>query len=816
MRLLLLFFFFFCAVSLAAQNAITGRVADADGQALAFVTILLDDQPGRGVLSDIEGRFSIGGDAGARSLTFRYVGFQTKRLDADFLKKNAGKSLYITLQPSNDQLPEAVITAGENPADRLIRKAIAHRDENNPEKRPAYRCKTYNKIVFETVPHRQEFEKAIAGRDTAKKEWNNLWDQFHKAEQQAEQQHLFLMESVTERLFKFPNAVQERVLLNRVSGLQSAGLVALANMVQPFSCYGDFLRVLDKDFVNPVSPGSPKLYFFNIEDTLYSGADTVWILSFHPRKGRVFEGLEGVIHLNSHGWAVQNLRARPADRYATLQIKIEQSYQQAQDNWFPEQLNFELEFDKYPSPILGLRAAGRSYVADADTEAALKIDNFDPEMPLVILPSAVNRTDSAWQRWRDLAPLNPKELRTYTIVGSIGRRKNFDKLARIMDFTATGLVPLCCGFSADLTRFLKFNDFEGTRIGAGVSTAQNRPLQAPRRIETGAWAGYGTHDKTWKYGGYGIWRISRGYQTQLRAGWSRDLLEPGALHELRPAGFVNRTLYARRMDYATAWTAVVTSRPTAELTLQAGYRRQELRPGYDYRFIAADGNTSGRFAFQEATGYVRLARGEQVQRLFGSDLNARQPWPVLEVGYTRGWGNFKYHRWAAALYQSVMIRRLGRADWRIEAGHVTAGVPLAKLFMLNQGGGSFGALALGGTFQALPDTLLVSDRFINCYFSQAVGHIFYRSKYSSPFLTLVQNAAWGDLQYSERHKGIGFTVAARPYLESGIRLDHLVQFNYVNIGRAGVGFAAFYRWGILRVNEWQKNVAIRLTFRVAM
>jgi hypothetical protein len=269
--------------ALSAQQPVSGRVMDPQGAALAFVTVLIDGQPGRGVLSDIEGRFSIGTNVSPRFLEFRYVGFETLRLERAAWESKRSGTLEIVLRPSNEQLREAVIVAGENPADRLIRLAIARRDENNPEKRAGYQCKTYNKIVFEMVPHRAVFEKTIAGRDTSQKRWRTTWENFHKSEQQAKEQHLFLMESVTERNFKSPGVVQERVVLNRVSGLPTTGLAALANIVQPFTCYGDFLRVLDKNYVNPISPGSPKLYFFNIEDTLYRERDTLYILSFHPR-----------------------------------------------------------------------------------------------------------------------------------------------------------------------------------------------------------------------------------------------------------------------------------------------------------------------------------------------------------------------------------------------------------------------------------------------------------------------------------------------------------------------------------------------------
>jgi hypothetical protein len=105
---------------------------------------------------------------------------------------------------------------------------------------------------------------------------------------------------------------------------------------------------------------------------------------------------------------------------------------------------------------------------------------------------------------------------------------------------------------------------------------------------------------------------------------------------------------------------------------------------------------------------------------------------------------------------------------------------------------------------------------VNLYLAQEVGHVFYRSKYSSPFLTLVQNVAWGDMQHPEQHEGIGFAVARRPYLESGIRLDQLFQFNYANVGRMGAGIALYYRWGLLQSQQFRNNFSPRLSFRFTM
>lgn len=822
---------FGCLVAAAfSQKPLQGIVTDPQGTPLAFVTVLLNNEPGRGVLTDIEGRFSIGADVPVRELGFRYVGYAPRVVTSDFWEKTPDRPLTIVLQPADYELPEAIVRAGENPADILIRKAIANRRRNNPDLRASYTCVTYNKVLFDVLPNREAFEREIAGRDTTKAYYRTARERFDETERKTEAHHGFLMESVTERAFRFPNQVQENVRLNRVSGFQNAGFVALANMVQPFTFYGDYLTILDKNYVNPISPGSPNLYFFHIEDTLYAGPDTVWVISFHPRKGKVFEALEGVLHLHSHGWAVQNVRTQPTNP-GFLHLKIEQAYQMVGERqvgdaeWFPAQLNFELEFRQYPAPSMGVRAVGRSYITDVRLDAPVRQRDLNPEMPVLMSPKANTRADSAWARWRTMAPLSDKELRTYTWLDSVGDSEKFDRLADVMDFLTTGRLPIAGSpVSLDLRRLFRVNEYEGTRLGIGLTTGQARPLLPQRRLEAGAYAGYGFRDKDWKYGGYALWRLSRSGQTTLRAAWQRDLLEPGAPHELSAPPLFDRSLYARRMDRAEEFSAALGSRLGRFFSAEARFRRQDVQPGYDYRYGTDDTGFAERFRFAEGTLFVRFAHGERPRTFLSNDVGTTQRLPVIEVAYTRGWdglwgGQYDYERWAAAVHHAFFLGRLGRTRWRVEAGLTSPDAPLAKLHTLNQTGRrgwGWNLFVLPNTFQSLPDTAFLADRFVNFYFAQEIGPVLYRTKYSAPALTLLQNAAWGDLRRPELHHGLGFRTASQTLLESGVQLDNLIRLNYVNIGYLGFGAAVFYRWGGLHSADWTDNVVVRATMRLVL
>jgi hypothetical protein len=632
-------------ISLRLSAQISGHITDPSGQFLAFVSILPNDEPGKVVISDIEGRFRINTGTGIHSLVFRYVGFETLRLDSSYLAKHAGKPLQIVLHPADNTLPEAIIHAGENPADVLIRKAIARRHLNNPEEYASFVCNTYNKINFDLIPNRAAYEKLISRRDTSRKEFRESKQDFTDLEKAMQEHHALMVETVTERSFKPPNSSQERVLLNRVSGFKDMGIVAIANAFQPFAFYGDYLHILDRDFVNPISPGSPNLYFFQIEDTLFIGRDTIWVISFKPHRGKVFDALEGVIQLNSDGWAIQNVRAHPFLPSDNLQLRIEQSYQKLDTApsrppstvnrqpslWFPEQLNFEIEMMRYPDPTRGMRLIGRSFVKNAKIGVPLKAKNFLPDMPIFIDPKAASSQQADWDQWRKMAPLTKKEARTFEWMDSLTQREKLGFLNHVFNYVSTGRAYVGKGLSLDLKHLIRFNQFEKVRLGVGLTTAESRPLYLPKTIEFGAFAGYGFGDKGWKYGGYGLWRIAQPTRTQLQVGWKHDIQEPGALYELSKSEIVNRAVYAKRMDYNTESSVSIRSNLWHGAHMSATFRQQNIRPGYDYQFGPPDGPLSDRFRFTEGTLYLRYAVDERTKKFLGEDIYALSKIPVLHL-----------------------------------------------------------------------------------------------------------------------------------------------------------------------------------------
>jgi hypothetical protein len=263
------------------NSPLPGKVIDEKSKApLAFVNIIINEDNRTGTTSDINGKFTYASSIPVTSVTCSYVGYEKITVPVD---KNANdKPLVIAMHESSIELGEVVVKAGENPANRIIRNVIENKKINNPENISSFTCRFYNKVIYD-----------VYGDTLRNSEFSDEIDDIFQGG------HLMIMESVTEKKYMRPDNDEEIVLGTKVSGFKHPSFAALATDLQPFSFYKDIIPVLDVNYLNPVANGSLSKYDFMVEDTLYQGKDSVFILSYQPQPGKNFEGLTGLLYINT-------------------------------------------------------------------------------------------------------------------------------------------------------------------------------------------------------------------------------------------------------------------------------------------------------------------------------------------------------------------------------------------------------------------------------------------------------------------------------------------------------------------------------------
>jgi hypothetical protein len=806
-HLFLSLFFLLQISSLYSQTSLNGIVTNQKEEPLPFVNILINDSPIEGVISDIDGKFEINIDDKLTSLTMSYVGYEMKRISLQDIDNQ--EFLNIQMKSIFYEFDEIVVRAGENPAHRIIRKVIENRDRYDPKKLDGYSCTIYNKTVLDFLPNADSIEQMAEKVDTSKYIQNKQYENLQKMNKSAEKMHLMVMEAVTKRDFKPIENYSDSIILNRVSGFQNPKFAAVITQIQPFSFYEEVLSIMEKDFINPISKGTFKRYFFNIEDTLFQQKDTVFIIAFHPLKKSNVEGLKGVLYINTNGFAIQNVIAEPPDtKFITL--KIEQQYQKAGDGlWFPEQLNFELEAPKYPHKNMGMRISGKSYISNVKLNPKFDSKTFKNNEANVLALNANRRADTLWQPYR-LNDLSEKELNTYAILDSVGRVQKFDQKMDIVESLYSGHYPIG-KFDVLIHKVLAINDYEGARLGVGLAT--NDTLS--RFFSIGGYGGFGFKDQAWKYGGFLKLKLLKDDQLNWNFEYKKEIFEPGFLDFPLQSGFLSHRFYANIMDEVKEYSTTLEGKLTKFGQWQANFNYQELTPQYEYLYEKADDELIADFDFPEFKLNFRYAFGERFSNFMGAKVTYPTAYPIFQLGFTKGLninglGGFDYEKYTASIRYDFIRKSLGETTIRIEGGLAKGDLPFPKLFSSSGVGRNFQLFILDNTFQTMDLYEFLSDRFVHFFFKHDFGARLFKTEKFKPEISIVHNLAFGTLTNEQVHQYIDYKTLKKGFFEGGLILSKLLNFNYVNLLELGLGAGVYYRYGPYSNGNWKDNTAFRL------
>ncbi len=788
--------------AIRAQNIITGKVVDArTGEPLAFVNLLLDDGP-EGSATDIDGKFTIAVNRPVKTISLTYVGYLASKVPVD--KANG---LLLKMTRRNIELTGVTILPGENPAHRIIKNVIAHREVNDYEKLDAFKYKAYEKMVFAINAD------SIMLADTALLDTSAM-----KLRKFVEKRDFFMIENVFERLFKAPDRSVEKVAATRISGFRDPVFVFLLSQLQTSTFYREEFRIGDRTYINPISNGSLNRYFYQIEDTVITRSDSTFIISFRPWKGTNFDGLKGVVSVTSDGWAIRNVIAEPAITEKTMSVKIQQLYHKPDSiHWFPRQLNTDIVFrnmevqaGKGPNSRFHMIARGRTYISDIEINPAIK----GSELAMLgtdVDPKATSQSNDFWKQHR-IDSLTAREVETFRFIDSIGRKENFDRIGRIMDAAMSGRVPVGL-VDLDLNRLFRYSKYEGWYAGLGLITND----RLSRKFNLNGFWGYGFHDKMAKYGGGFEVMVDRIHEIALGYQYSFDIRENGS---------TEFPFAQRSMIDETFFREILTSRydryEQNEVKIKFRAMRHFLfgisagttinRPGFSYQFTPMKGTDNPVFRFTELKAGFRYAFRERFVRTVRNKISLGSDYPVVTFNYIHGFdnllnGGFNYNKFDIQVVASKYFRFTGRSTLRVNAGLVDEEVPLAVLYNAPAAYAGF-SVQSDGSFSTMRMNEFYSDRYLAVFFSHDFEGLLFKAGWFQPRPELLLNVLWGDMAKPLLHRGVEFNVPRLGYYEAGVNINNLLNLQFYSIGIGGA-----WRFGPYSMPDASDNLALMLTFK---
>ncbi|MBP7514157.1 MAG: carboxypeptidase-like regulatory domain-containing protein [Flavobacteriales bacterium] len=800
MRSLCLYLLSLMALVVQAQSEVTGRVIDArTEETLAFVPINLAGTD-QGTLTDIDGRFELEVPALPARLRLSYVGYRTLELDV-----TERAPLIIRLEQVSTELRPVVVSSEDNPAHRIIRRAYANRKQNDGMRYRSYRYTSYGKTVFDL-----QLDSAIVN-DTAR--MAKLDTSTQEAYKFSEQQHLLLIESATKKSFIPPASAREEVLAMRVSGLKDPSLLAMAAQTETFSIYDGDIGIGDKRYLGPLAPSSTAKYRFNLEDTLYQGADSVYVISYRPRKGTHFNALKGLLYIHTDGYAVQNVTAEPVERDG-MSVRFQQVHEQVSGKWFPRQLNTFMYMDNVSMNDMSVVGVGRVYLKEVEVDADVaRKEVRGPE--LVADRMHTRRDDEYWKQWR-VDSLDQRDLKTYATIDSIGDSLNFDKKLKWISTLFSGRLTLG-PVELPISRLFAYNGYEGFRLGVGLYTND----KVSRYGSIGGYVAYGFADKVTKYGGDLTIKPVYGRDLHLKLGYENDVNEMGgvAFAGFKPGFFdmdnqaeQTRLFYANRMDRIERYSAQALVRVSGSTKVWVGTERTQRVNMIGYRFNEPLGEGITRFRNEfligAITADVRWAFREKIARLPQRDIALGTKYPVVHLQAMRAvkglWeGEWDAWRVNAMIVKTFRIRLLGRLSVRVLGGMADPDAPMPFLYNLRgtNAEGEF-LISAENTFETMRPNEFLADRYATLHVSHSFGNLLFKTKRFKPVPVLLTSVAVGSLEKPENHSGLSFRDMEHAYIESGLRIDGIFM---------GIGAGVFYRYGVYSLPDPADNFVFKLS-----
>ncbi len=495
MRIATAFIITFLLCSSAAfsqQHSITGKVSDNEtGLPLSYTNIRIAGTTS-GTSANKEGNYELKLINGRYTLIASYIGYIS-----DTVKINVSgdiNNVNFKLRQSHVNLPEIVVLPGENPADNIIRKAIARKHER-AGRLNSYEFEAYSKGIIKT-------------EDEIKPTGNNV--SLSVGSDSTKLKITGILENTSKGFFKKPDEYKEIIIARRQSSNfpSSVNTITGGRIIQNF--YADDIQFFGRPLPGPLADNALDYYYFYIQNTLSFDNKTVFRIHMAPDNSSD-PGFEGEIYITDSTFNLikvdlqLNRAANTGGLFDTINV-----YQQFAP--FTGGIYMPVDYRLFiKANVLGLARFGleiNSILYDYKINPKLN-DDFFGKAILTVLPDADKKDSTYWTKAQTIP--NTEEIKAaYKRIDSVSNASetfwdDFSPLSTSINFSKH------FSTSAPLGMY-HFNRVEGNTLDFGLNF---RDL-ADHRLNSRLNFDYGFADKkfkkdfsaTYRLGEYRTYRIT--------------------------------------------------------------------------------------------------------------------------------------------------------------------------------------------------------------------------------------------------------------------------------------------------------------------
>lgn len=685
-NVIILLLCFLLSKNIFSQNTytISGKVFDVSTkEPLPFVPLIISGT-NIGTQSDFEGNYIIKTNKLGDSLIAVYVGY--KRLARKIQKNVSSQVINMPMELEGISLEEVVVKAGENPAHRIIRNAIANKSRNNPDKLEAYQYEVYNKIEFDLNKIPKEMRESKLMKPVAFV-FKNV-DSVYSDEKPS--LPFFMVENLSEFYYKKnPPRKKEIVKASKITGVENSSISSImGDMYQKINIYDNNILIFDKQFPSPISSEGFFYYKYFLEDSGFIGNKYCYHIRFKPKRtGDI--AFSGNIWIADTSWGVKRFEMslpKEANINFINQVKSTQEYERIDTTWMLVKDRLVIDFSPTKKAIGFYGRKTTSYKNILINQP--KPDNFYTLGDAIIVDDdALKKDDSFWQQHRH-DTLSQRELKIFKMIDTIQTLPVYKTWVDFFYLLFNGYKKLNNFEIGPYYNMISYNLIEGPRFRFGGRTS----AIFSKWYELNGYIAYGTKDEKWKYGlGFKCFITQKPHRQlfginfksdyeilgQSQNGFSQDNLFASFLRSrgLRTLTKVNRTegwyerewfpgLTTKITLFGTTYTPLPLNDPYLYLnTLDNKIKQKDFIKNVEARINI-------RFAYKE-----KFVGGNFERVSLGTT------YPVIQLMYSKSLpdaygGEYNFQRVALSIYKRIRITPiLGYIDANVTAGKIYGTLP---------------------------------------------------------------------------------------------------------------------------------------------
>ena len=399
-------------------SQIKGKVTDSDKNPISFVSIYLDKTI-TGTTSNDAGNYELNiKTPGNYTIVFQFLGYKTIKKIVSIT--DFPFQLNVVMDDEKVVLDEISINTGENPANKIIRKAIDNKS-NNTDKFKEYTSSFYSRGLFKVknAPEKilgQSLGDLGGGLDSTR---TGI---------------IYLSETISEITFqKKPAEFKEKIIASKVSGSDNGISFNRAEEAN-FDFYSNAVLIAENNLVSPISDNAFRYYRYELEGSFYEkNGRLINKIKVNPKRStdRVFSGF---IYIVEEDWAIYGVDLKASGEQVGIPIievlKFKQDYNYSESNkaWIKISQIIDFKFG-----LFGFNVDGRfsGAYSDYNFSPKFKKETFSNEV-LSFAKGATEKDSLFWENLRPV-PLTSEEKNDYLLKDSIKETRKSKKYLDSLD-----------------------------------------------------------------------------------------------------------------------------------------------------------------------------------------------------------------------------------------------------------------------------------------------------------------------------------------------------------------------------------------------